>query len=88
MSTDNGITVHYLTWLERELGKSSETVTLPSHVGTVNDMLDHLKGKGGRYEVFAKKHVIFADIGGEIVPHSHALKDVRTLSFFSPIVGG
>jgi len=88
MTDDKNITLHYLTWLERDLGKASESISMPDHVETVDHMLDHLISKGGRYEVFEKKHVIFADIGGEIVPHNKSLSGVRTISFFSPIVGG
>ena len=88
MTPQNEVTLHYLTWLERNLGRGSETIELPAHAATVDDILNHLITRGGAYEVFAKKHVIFANIDNAIVPHHHAVSGVRNIAFFSPIVGG
>jgi|GEM_PF-4355662 len=85
---ESKITLYYLTWLERNLGRASETISLSDRICTVDDVLDHLQARGGAYDIFSRRHVIFANIDNAIVPHAHALSGVKSISFFSPIVGG
>jgi molybdopterin synthase sulfur carrier subunit len=79
----------YFAWVRERIGKSSETLDLPSSVKTVGDLIDYLKGLGEEYEM-ALEHdrVIRVAVDQEHAEHDEPIAGAREIGIFPPMTGG
>lgn len=83
------VRLNYMMWLRKDLGCAYEDILLPPSIGTLDDLFSHLENRSPEYRrVFSQRSVIFADVGGSVIDHSHSIDNIREINLFSPIVGG
>lgn len=81
--------ISYLTWLHEKTGVHSEHIEISPHIFTINDLIESLSAKEQKYkDLFKNKHIIYAALNGETVPHNTHIKNQDSLSFYSAIAGG
>lgn len=79
----------YFAWVRERIGKSDETIELPSDVVTVRDLLCWLRERGEEY-AHALEHpeVIRVALDHEHVDHGEKLAGVGEIALFPPMTGG
>ena len=83
------VKILYFAWVREKTGKSAETVDLPANVGTVQELMVWLKGRGPEYaEAFARTDVVRAAIDRVHVKPTASLAGAREVAFFPPVTGG
>ena len=83
------VRILYFAWVREKTGKPEEVVDLPPGVGTVQDLVAWLKGRGPEYaEAFARGDVIRAAIDRVHVKPTAAIAGAREIAFFPPVTGG
>lgn len=90
-TTQSGQTVRilYFAWMREKTGRSEETVTLPTNLETVADLVGWLKTRGPEYEAaFARAEVVRAAINQTHVKTAAPLAGAREIAFFPPVTGG
>lgn len=81
--------VLYFAWVRQKVGKSEETVDLPTHVRTVRALAEHLRAKGGGYgQAFADPSRLRAAVNQEHVSFDAAVGPNDEVAFFPPVTGG
>ncbi len=81
--------IKYLSWLQKEIGKSDEDIELVSRIQTLSDLLDHLTKRGGGYtRAFKSRGVIFGEVSGRVISHSDSIVEANEVTLFAPVVGG
>ena len=86
---DQNITILYFAWIKSELGKASDQMMLPPHVGDVAALVGHLTTKGSPYaEVFAKRDTIWVAINKNRAEWGQPLHAGDEVAFFPPVTGG
>jgi molybdopterin converting factor subunit 1 len=79
----------YFAWLKQSIGKGSETIDVPTHVRSVEQLIGWLRGlSGGHGEAFGKDAVLRAAVNKQIVSDDHTLKEGDEVAFFPPFTGG
>jgi molybdopterin synthase sulfur carrier subunit len=79
----------YFAWLRQEIGSSGEDLDVPSTVATVDQLIAHLRGRGGGYShAFAEDSVLRAGVNKKVVDTSHKLAEGDEVAFFPPFTGG
>jgi len=79
----------YFAWVRDRIGQSSETITVPEGVSTVDDLMTWLSGQSDGYaEAFADRNIIRAALDQEHVPLETALEGASELALFPPVTGG
>lgn len=79
----------YFAWLRQEIGSSGEEVDLPAGVATVDQLMAHLRGRGGGYaHAFAEDAVLRAGVNKKVVDTSQLLREGDEVAFFPPFTGG
>ncbi len=80
----------YFAWVRERVGKGEETLSPPSEVRTIADLMVWLGARGPEYaDVFeAKKDVVRAAINQNHVPPQTSLEGAREIAFFPPVTGG
>jgi molybdopterin synthase sulfur carrier subunit len=83
--------VHYLSWLRNRIGKSSESITLPPEIATLDEFVAWLVGQHPSYHALhSYRSVINASVNGSMVQDwsACAVSDKDKINFFSPLAGG
>ncbi len=81
--------VLYFAWLRNKIGASSEEVSAPEDVQTVQQLIDWLKERGEGYaDAFNDPSVIRAAVNQEHVAFDHPIKTGDEVAFFPPVTGG
>ena len=79
----------YFAWLRNKIGLSSEEVTPPETVTTVNDLMVWLKERGDGYAAALNDlSVVRAAVNQEHVDFDHPVKPGDEIAFFPPVTGG
>lgn len=82
------ITVLYFAWMRERVGLSSEQVDLAG-MATVQDLIDHLRGRGEGYEAaFADMTSVRIALDQQMAHASSPLAEAREVAFFPPMTGG
>ncbi|CAM3023285.1 MULTISPECIES: molybdopterin converting factor subunit 1 [Sphingomonas] len=83
------LTILYFAWVRERIGEAEETVTLPSHVVTVADLVAWLSARGGGYsEAMAAPERLRAAIDQNFVGLDAAIGGAREVAIFPPVTGG
>ncbi len=83
------MTLLYFAWLRQKIGPGEETMALPAGVGTVADLIAHLKRLGPGYaDAFADESRIRVAVNQRHGPLSAAVADADEVAFFPPVTGG
>jgi sulfur-carrier protein len=79
----------YLARLREALGQSEETLSSLENIRTVDDLLAHLRGRGGAYatELAAGRRYRVA-VNHAVVDGSAALAAGDEVAIFPPVTGG
>lgn len=79
----------YFAWVRERIGTEAETVTPPSDVKTVADLLSWLKTRDENYAAALEyPEVIRVAINHEHVEHDTKLPDDGEVALFPPMTGG
>ena len=83
------VRILYFAWVREKTGKPEEIVDLPPGVGTVQELVAWLKGRGPEYaEAFARGDVIRAAVDKVHVKPTAEIAGAREIAFFPPVTGG
>jgi molybdopterin synthase sulfur carrier subunit len=83
------IEILYFARVREAIGRSRETVSPPSEVVTVGDLIDWLSGRGpGHAEAFADRARLRAAIDQAFVSADAAIAGAREIALFPPVTGG
>ena len=81
--------IAYFAWVRERVGKTEETLDVPSNVRTVGDLIGWLSGRGEEYAyAFENPKVIRAAINRAHVRADTELAGAREIAFFPPMTGG
>jgi len=81
--------VNYLTWIKDRLGISTEDIDLPLGVVTTGDLLDWFSTRSDQFKnTFSIRSSIYVSGDGRLLLQDEDIHQFKTLTFFSPIVGG
>jgi molybdopterin synthase sulfur carrier subunit len=83
------VTLLYFAWVRQKIGRSEETLPLPSGVKTIADLITHLKDRGAGYdEAFADLRRIRVAVNQDHSDFDTPLRDGDEVAFFPPVTGG
>jgi molybdopterin synthase sulfur carrier subunit len=83
------LSVRYFAWVREKVGRAEETVTVPSGVATVRDLVGWLTARGPEYaEAFRRPDVVRAALDQVHVKPSEPIGSAREVAFFPPVTGG
>lgn len=79
----------YFAWVRQRVGLAEEDVTPPSHVLTVGELVEWLKGRGPGYAAaFADPAVVKAAVNREFARPDRRLQPGDEVALFPPMTGG
>lgn len=89
MSGDHIVRLVYFAWVRERIGKAEETLSLPTSLTTVADLVRWLKLRDEGYEVaFADEAAVRAAVDHVHVKPETLLAGAREIAFFPPMTGG
>ncbi len=81
--------VLYFGWVRARVGLSQETVSPPAHIGTVGQLIEWLRKRGGGYATaFADAAGIRAAVNHEIAEADAPVREGDEVALFPPMTGG
>ena len=81
--------VLYFGWVRARVGLSQETVSPPAHIGTVGQLIEWLRDRGGGYATaFADAAGIRAAVNHEIAEADAPVREGDEVALFPPMTGG
>ena len=79
----------YFAWLREKVGKAEEELTPPAKVGTVQELIDWLKGLDpGHAAAFAQERLVRCAIDAEFAGPGMSIAGATEVAFFPPVTGG
>jgi len=82
------VQLHYFASLRETLGIGEETIALPGHVHTVEDLQHWLHDRGSLWaETLADERLLVA-VNHEVSKHSARVSDGDEIAWFPPVTGG
>jgi len=88
-ATSASITILYFARLREALGRGSERVALPLSVTTVEALREHLRTRGGAWEVeLAVSKSVRVAVNQELVAPHARIRAGDEVAFFPPVTGG
>lgn len=85
----NSVKLVYFAWVRERIGKTEETLDLPSEVRTIGDVITWLSRRGDEYySAFVNPKIIRAAIDRTHVQPDAPIAGAREIAFFPPMTGG
>jgi sulfur-carrier protein len=79
----------YFAWLRTRIGCAEEEVELPTHVQTVEALLDWLRSRGGGHaEALRDLSVVRVAVNQDYVAGEHPVREGDEVAIFPPVTGG
>lgn len=79
----------YFAWVRERIGRSGETVSPPSEVGTVRDLIDWLAASSAAHgAAFADLARLRAAVDQTFVGLDASVTGAREVAIFPPVTGG
>jgi molybdopterin converting factor subunit 1 len=79
----------YFAWLRQKVGVGEETVTPPSDVATVDDLISWLAGRSeGHAAAFGDLAVVRVAVNQDYVGFDRPVAADDEVAFFPPVTGG
>ena len=83
------VKVLYFAWVREKVGKAEEILDVPADVGSAQQLMAWLKGRGPEYaEAFARAEVIRVALDRMHVKPTASIVGAREIAFFPPVTGG
>lgn len=83
------LSVHYFASIREAIGRSSESLELPSSSGTVQGLIDHLVGRDpDAFSVLTDDSKVLVAVNQTVVGREHQLQGNEEVAFFPPMTGG
>lgn len=83
------IDILYFARLRERLGIDRERLALPADVGTVGELLSHLRGRGGVWaECLGEGETVMAAVNQGLARPDTGLREGDEVAFFPPVTGG
>lgn len=83
------ITILYFARLKEAFGRASERFALPQSVATVGALREHLRARGGVWEIeLAAAKPVRVAVNQEIAAPTARLSPGDEIAFFPPVTGG
>jgi sulfur-carrier protein len=87
--TGHKIILRYFAWVRERIGRPDETVSIPTDVVTIADLVTWLRAKGPEYVyAFEQPSVVRAAIDQAHVKPDAPISGAREIAFFPPVTGG
>lgn len=81
--------IRYFAWLRARLGIDEETVELPEHVQTVEDLIAWLRGRDSLYaDVLSDDRVVKVAVNQEFARAGDPVSSGDEVALFPPVTGG
>jgi sulfur-carrier protein len=79
----------YFAWVREKLGRADETITVPTNVTTIGELMAWLATRGENYaEVFNRVGIIRAAVDQTHAQTTQSIAGAREIAFFPPVTGG
>jgi sulfur-carrier protein len=79
----------YFAWVRERVGVPEEEIVPPEDVGTVAELIEHLKSRGEGYaHAFERAEVIRVALDQRHAAPGQPLGSAREVAFFPPMTGG
>lgn len=79
----------YFAWVRERIGRSRETLEIPSDVATAGDLIAWLAMQGEEYaHAFERADSIRVAIDQSHAGHDQSIAGAREIAFFPPVTGG
>lgn len=79
----------YFARIRENIGRSTESLSLPENVTDVQGVIDYLRQQGDQYQVaFENEALIRVAINQAYVTVDHPVQDSDEVAFFPPMTGG
>ncbi|HTT37356.1 MAG TPA: molybdopterin converting factor subunit 1 [Burkholderiales bacterium] len=83
------VTVLYFARLKEAFGRGSERIVLPQQVGTVADLRELLRARGGVWEKeLAAGRAVRAAVNQDMAEPATPIRDGDEVALFPPVTGG
>ena len=83
------VTVLYFARLREALGVAQECITLSAHAASVGGLLDHLRARGGEWQVaLAATQPYRVAVNQDMAEITTVLHDGDEVAIFPPVTGG
>lgn len=83
------MTLLYFAWLRSKIGQGTEELALPPGVGTVRELIAHLRGRGPGYAAaLSDLSVIRVAVNQKFAGLDQTVTDQDEVALFPPITGG
>lgn len=83
------VTVLYFARLREALGTAQEKLTLPIDVTSMAGLLDHLRARGGEWQIaLAATRLFRVAVNQDMADIDTPLKDGDEVAIFPPVTGG
>jgi sulfur-carrier protein len=87
--TGHTIILRYFAWVRERVGRTDETVVIPTDVVTIADLVTWLRARGPEYvSAFEQPAVVRAAIDQAHVKPDARVTGAREIAFFPPVTGG
>ena len=81
--------IKYFSWVKDIVGKSEETILIPSDINTPEKLIDYLIKKDEKYKkAFNKRNTIKVAQNKIYISKSTRIKNNDEIAFFPPVTGG
>ena len=81
--------IKYFSWIREHVGKSEENFELPSHVTTINELIDYLNSFNDQYKnAFSKRALIKIAVNKTYASSEAKINNNDEVAFFPPVTGG
>ena len=79
----------YFAWVRQKIGRSEEAFELPAGIGTVRELVEYLRARGGGYcEALAALTRLRVAVNQEHASLDAAVSPDDEIAIFPPVTGG
>ena len=81
--------IKYFSWIKEHIGKSEEQIILPSHITTINQLINYLNEIDEKYYLlYEKKELIKIAVNKTYSSFDTNISNSDEIAFFPPVTGG
>lgn len=80
--------IHYFASIREQLAREKDSITLPSGVSTVAELVDYLVAQDASNALLADARQVLVAVNQSVSGRDHPLQGDEEVAFFPPVTGG